>query len=292
MRYPQVEYQSQLSFAVAGSGCENSELRRQGLETLKTTSRTFYIPISRLPAGLLEAVGSGYLCLRAIDEIEDHPELQSQEKAFLLRQISRAIQASGERLRVETIWEAAQGFKDRLPDVTLRLAKWLSLAPRSIAHRIWDATATMADRMADWAEENFRVQTEADLDRYTMSVAGSVGLMLSDLWAWYDGTQTNRCYAIGFGRGLQSVNILRNRTEDLQRGVDFFPTGWDTRRMMVYARENLELADAYLKELPVGPALDFCQMPFVLARATLDALEQGRPKLDRKEVLSLLGLSS
>ena len=39
---------------------------------LEETSRTFYIPISRLPGGLQQAVGSAYLCLRAIDEIEDH----------------------------------------------------------------------------------------------------------------------------------------------------------------------------------------------------------------------------
>ena len=36
-------------------------LRRDALDLLKETSRTFYIPISRLPAGLLEAVASAYL---------------------------------------------------------------------------------------------------------------------------------------------------------------------------------------------------------------------------------------
>lgn len=32
------------------------------LEVLKQTSRTFYIPISRLPSGLQEAVSYAYLC--------------------------------------------------------------------------------------------------------------------------------------------------------------------------------------------------------------------------------------
>ena len=36
---------------------------------LKETSRTFYIPIARLPARLQEAVAGAYLCMRAIDEI-------------------------------------------------------------------------------------------------------------------------------------------------------------------------------------------------------------------------------
>ena len=79
----------------------------------------------------------------------------------------------------------------------------------------------MADRMAYWADNNWKIETESDLDRYTFGVAGAVGLLLSDLWAWYDGTKTNRTQAIGFGRGLQAVNILRNHAEDLTRGVDF-----------------------------------------------------------------------
>jgi hypothetical protein len=51
------------------------------LEVLKATSRTFYVPISRLPSGLQEAVSSAYLCMRAIDEIEDHPNLHRADKA-------------------------------------------------------------------------------------------------------------------------------------------------------------------------------------------------------------------
>jgi farnesyl-diphosphate farnesyltransferase len=288
----QYEYdiQAMLKLADVGAGSQNPVLRRSALETLKETSRTFFIPISRLPDGLLEAVGSGYLCLRAIDEIEDHADLDCHTKARLLHNISRTIQSSGERLRVEDLLVTAEEFRPRLPQVSVRLAEWMVLAPEGIAHRVWDATATMADRMAGWAEDGFKVHSEADLDRYTMGVAGAVGLMLSDLWAWYDGTQTNRCNAIGFGRGLQAVNILRNHEEDLRRGADFFPDGWDAARMYSYARRNLALADAYLDELSQGPALEFCRMPLLLAYATIDALEQGRPKLARSEVLRLLGL--
>ncbi|HZD56189.1 MAG TPA: squalene/phytoene synthase family protein, partial [Anaerolineales bacterium] len=175
-----------------------------------------------------------------------------------------------------------------IPEVSQRLRDWLLLAPQSIAYRICDATAAMADRMAYWAENGWQVHTNADLDRYTFGVAGAVGLLLSDLWAWYDGTQTNRCYAIGFGRGLQSVNILRNRPEDLSRGVDFFPDGWDEEDLHAYSRRKLALADAYVAELPQGPALEFCTIPLALAYATLNALARGERKLSRSEVLRLV----
>jgi farnesyl-diphosphate farnesyltransferase len=258
------------------------------LELLKATSRTFYIPISRLPSGLQEAVSSAYLCMRAIDEIEDHPELDRATKVRLLQTISLTLQAAvdGSTLHdVSLEWGLHQAA---LPEVTVRIAEWSLLAPSSIAPRIWEATAAMSDRMAYWANQNWTIHTEADFDRYTFSVAGAVGLLLCDLWAWYNGTQTNRAQAVGFGRGLQSVNILRNRKEDLVRGVDFYPDGWTETDMNTYTRRNLALADAYTRSLPTGPVLEFCQIPLTLAHATLHALTQGEEKLSRSAVMALI----
>lgn len=259
------------------------------LALLKATSRTFYIPISLLPAGLQEAVASAYLCMRAIDQIEDHSGLDYAVKARLLRLISLNLQAGTEASTVGDFTEGLGDFEPHLEEVSLRIGEWALLAPSAIAPRIWDATAAMADRMAYWAERNWVIQTEADLNRYTFSVAGAVGLMLSDLWAWHDGTQTNRTEAIGFGRGLQAVNILRNHAEDLTRGVDFYPQGWTAEEMQRYARHNLSLADAYTAALPKGPALVFCRIPLALAHGTLDALSQGKEKLSRSDVLTIVG---
>lgn len=255
------------------------------LDMLKKTSRTFFIPISRLPTGLQDAVMSGYLCMRAIDEIEDHARLNNRTKAAVLRSISHILQTS---FTVEDFLAAWDGCQQELPEVTLRIGDWAMLAPSSIAPRVWEATATMADRMAQWAEEGWSVQTEADLDRYTFGVAGSVGLLLSDLWGWYNGTQSNRLHAIGFGRGLQAVNILRNHVEDVARGVEFMPAGWRVEDMHAYAHRNLALADDYIGALPPGPVLDFCSIPLALAYATLQSLTGGDGKLSRSEVLKIV----
>jgi len=268
---------------------EQKSLRKTAMDFLEETSRTFLIPIQRLPNGLLEAVGSGYLCMRAIDEIEDHPDLDSSIKEIILRAISRTLQSAVDGDQWDDLENTLNSYRETIPGVTLRLADWLRLSPFAIAPRIWDATATMADRMANWVVANWQVTTQADLDRYTYSVAGVVGLLLSDLWAWYDGTKTDRINAIGFGRGLQAVNILRNRADDLARGVDFFPEGWGEVEMHAYARRNLDYADAYLRELPQGPAFEFSKIPLGLAHATIDALSEGRSKLSRSEVLRLVG---
>jgi farnesyl-diphosphate farnesyltransferase len=273
--------------------CENQgvnkmDLRGDALQILKETSRTFYIPISILPSGLQEAVASAYLCMRAIDQIEDDPILDHKTKKRLLQNISLTLQSGVDGFPLDAFSVVFKGQENSLEEVSLRIREWSILAPESIAPRIWDATAAMADRMAYWADRNWQIETEADLDRYTFGVAGAVGLLLSDLWNWYDGTQSNRTQAIGFGRGLQAVNILRNNSEDLTRGVNFFPAGWNKDNLQKYARRNLILADAYTKSLPKGPALQFCQIPLALAHGTLDALANGKEKLSRSDVVSLI----
>ncbi|WP_036480626.1 squalene/phytoene synthase family protein [Myxosarcina sp. GI1] len=265
------------------------DFRTQALEILKQNSRTFYIPIARLPGKLQDAVASAYLCMRAIDEIEDSSQLDNRTKARLLRSISLGLQATVDRDNYSHIASELELYSHDLPEVSLRVGEWAVFAPESIAPRIWDATASMADRMAYWAENNWQIETEADLDRYTFSVAGSVGLLLSDLWAWYDGTKTNRSHAIGFGRGLQAVNIVRNQQDDLKRGVSFFPINWSDRDMQAYARRQLKLAQLYTNALPRNsPALDFCQIPLILANGTLEAIALGKVKLSRSDVLSLV----
>ena len=265
-----------------GDGVSNGHT---ALDILEQTSRTFFIPISRLPNGLQDAVMACYLCLRAIDEVEDHPILDNPTKATLLHGISHALQATFTDNSLTTVLGP---YQQELPEVTLRIGEWAQLAPPDIAPRVWEATATMAARMGRWAENGWTIHDETDLDRYTFGVAGSVGLLLSDLWAWYNGTQSNRAHAVGFGRGLQAVNILRNRADDMARGVVFFPPNWQAEDMHAYARRNLALADAYTRALPAGPALDFCSIPLALAYATLESLTRGERKLSRDDVIQIV----
>lgn len=265
-------------------------LSSEAKKALKATSRTFYIPISRLPAGLQEAIGSAYLCMRAIDEIEDHPNLPAPAKAELLNKVSWILQSQtfAESFSHDAFDSVFRPYKSQLPEVTLGLANWASQAPAAIAPRVWDATAAMSSRMAFWSLNNWQISTVADLDHYTFSVAGAVGLLICDLGSWFDGLQMHRSFAIQFGRGLQLVNILRNRSEDLRRGVDFFPQGWSVDRMHGYARKNLKDAEVYAKDLPGGSFGYFLRIPLTLALATLDALARGEQKLSRATVLQLV----
>ena len=132
----------------------------------------------RLPPLCQHAVASAYLALRAIDEIEDHPNLQNEVKAKILRNVSYGIQKYRPGMvESELIFDWGVYEKD-LPEVTLRLSEWIMLCPEEIRARVADSTSSMADRMAFWAERNWEIKDESDLDAYTFSVAGAVGLML------------------------------------------------------------------------------------------------------------------
>ena len=252
---------------------------------LKKTSRTFYIPISRLDLGLREAVTSAYLCMRAIDEIEDHEELTDQLKVELLLGIHETFQSQH---IIEATKKLLSPYGSVLPAVSMRLDEWALLCPSTGAPIVYRYIAKMSLQMAEWVQNGWSIHTEEDLDRYTYSVAGMVGEMLSELWLWHDGTQSDLTKAVAFGRGLQSVNILRNRVEDLKRGVDFFPDGWGFKEMQEYTRRNLQLADSYIADLKEGPALKFCKVPLALAHATVNLIALGGNKLTRDAVLKIV----
>lgn len=264
---------------------KNMDLYKEADQMLRQTSRTFYIPINRLSPQLKEAVTSAYLCMRAIDEIEDHPRLPPETKSQLLQAVGKTLQSPFTEAHFNTLF---QPHKAALPEVTLRMYDWIQVAPSSIRSKIFYWTTEMANGMSEWVEKNWQVQTKEDLDSYTYYVAGLVGLLLDEIWQWYDGTSTNRELAVAYGRGLQAVNIIRNRDEDRTRGVDFFPDGWDYPEMFAYAKSNLKAADEYVAALSKGPILDFCKIPLALAHGTLKAIELGKVKLSRKAVMNIV----
>src|SRR5690625_661830 len=262
-------------------------LEKEAMKVLKETSRTFYIPITLLKKELRLTVGSAYLCMRAIDEIEDHETMEGQIKVQLLKETEQLLQQ--ENFDTESYRSLVKPYENMLPEVTIRLGDWLEICPEGIVQEVKSATAEMAGGMADWVKKNWVINTKDDLDNYTYYVAGLVGVMLSRIWKWYDGTETDHEQAIGFGRGLQAVNILRNQHEDFaERGVRFIPDGWTREDVFDYARENLQLGDIYLQSIQTKTILLFCKIPLALAKRTLKAMESGQEKMSRQEVESVV----
>ena len=254
---------------------------RDAMRVLKETSRTFYIPITFLQRDLKKAVASAYLCMRAIDEIEDHEEIPKELKADILMKTAALLEGPFDDVAYQQV---LQPILPLMPEVTRRLGDWIDYCPAGARMRMQLATAEMAEGMAKWALKEWKVETHEDLDDYTYYVAGLVGVMLSDLWEWDSGIRTDRDLAIGYGRGLQAVNILRNQEEDSERGVGYFPKEWTQADMFSYAEGNLAKADAYMEDISKRSIRLFCQLPLTFAHKTLDAMKSGREKMTRAEV--------
>ncbi|WP_010529197.1 squalene/phytoene synthase family protein [Lentibacillus jeotgali] len=265
---------------------EPKKLQKDANNILKQTSRTFYIPITLLKSPLNQTVGSAYLCMRAVDEMEDHEALDTETKQHLLRTTSDLLRR--DHFDGEAYRELVQPYETQLPEVTLRLDDWLLLCPDGIVDNVKATTSMMAAGMADWAEKGWNIKDKDDLDDYTYYVAGLVGVMLSDIWEWYDGTRTDRDLAIGYGRGLQTVNILRNQDEDKERGVSFVPDGWTRDDLFRYTEKNLAKADEYMQDINTRTIKLFCRIPLALAKRTLKALKEGREKISRDEVETIV----
>lgn len=261
---------------------QQKQLYKEAMNVLKATSRTFFIPITFLEKDMKTTVATAYLCMRAIDEIEDHEDITVEEKA-------RMLTKTAELLSTQPFDNAAylaeiDAYKSILPEVTLRLNDWITLCPDAIRQRVVASTSEMAGGMAKWALKGWVCHTKEDLDDYTYYVAGLVGVMLSDIWKTFANIDTDRDLAIGYGRGLQVVNILRNQDEDAERGVSFVPDGWTREELFAYANNNLEKAEAYNKQITKRSILMFCKIPLALAHKTLKTMHSGNEKLTRAEV--------
>lgn len=260
----------------------NPEFPRDVMRVLKETSRTFYIPISLLKKDLKQADAAAYLVCRGIDEIEDHKSIPNETKTVILNQISELMQAPFTEAEYAMIIDP---IKEQLPEVSIRVTDWLHACPETAQPIVREIGSQMAYGMSIWAEKNWHVKTKEDLDDYTYYVAGIVGILLSQLWDWSYGYEMDEHLAIGFGRGLQAVNILRNQNEDMdERGISFVPKGWTRDDLFAYADNNLRKADCYIDTLTDKSTILFCKLPLAFAHKSLDAMKTGRPKMSRQEV--------
>lgn len=261
---------------------KNEQFPKEAMRVLKETSRTFYIPITFLKSDLKHSVASAYLVMRAIDEIEDHELISNDTKYELLMQVSELFK---QPFTEEAYLRIIEPVKEQFPEVSLRLYDWVQACPEGSRPMMMEISSEMAFGMAKWAKKNWQVQTKEDLDDYTYYVAGVVGVYLSKLWHWSYGQETDLDLAIGFGRGLQAVNILRNQKEDSEeRGVSFVPDGWSRDDLFAYAEDNLKKADAYIATLSEKSTVMFCRLPLEFAHKSLKAMKKGQEKMTRAEV--------
>jgi len=199
-------------------------------DLLRITSRTFAIGIERLPRILCEATTIAYLLLRVSDYLEDNEEMEASEKVVLL---NLWINILREEETIESLTGQLTNADTNNPDaIVAQHSKEILLHLRSLPYEVQEIiihhVINSTQGMARWAKQGSNVNDEKDLDDYMFEVAGRVGYLVTQLFAWYSITIRNKEKEImplarEFGLGLQTVNVIRGLREDFDRGWVYVP---------------------------------------------------------------------
>ena len=297
---------------------------------LRKVSRTFALSIEQLPPPVCDIITIAYLMFRVADCIEDHDAMPPARKAILLRQWAGVLQGR----------EPVQEFVRSIDDLDADGDPEIEVAQN--AHMVLDGLAALEQHprdilirhvcdtslgMARWQEHGPFVEDEAAMDDYMHEVAGRVGYLLTEVFAWYDpkiaaNTETLMKLGREFGLALQTVNIIRGMRKDYERGWVFVPQCMHEEegltRDSIFLPENREramrvvarLADKAEQHLANGlayimllPSFSrrirlFCIWPLLFAVKTL-ALSRSNPavisseaKITRPQVKRIVAISS
>ena len=282
-------------------------------QMLQVSSRTFALGIERLPDKLKSAMTVAYLLLRVSDYLEDNHEMPSQQKVDLLCLWDRVLA----REVLLSVWTRQVSFPSEMtPDALVtqhvdQVVAALQQLPENVRAPIVKHVRDSTQGMARWVARGPQVETEADLDDYMHEVAGRVGYLVTELFAWYSRSIRRRVdrlmpLARECGLALQTVNVIRGLRDDYERGwilvpesfcaranisrESLFDPAYHSQAMQVVdmladkAERHLRLAQAYFQMLPPWQhAIRLsCLFPLLFAVRTLAVSRQNYSVLDSK----------
>ncbi|MDQ3856775.1 MAG: squalene/phytoene synthase family protein [Chloroflexota bacterium] len=202
----------------------------QQYDMLRAVSRTFALSIEQLPEVLRDSITVAYLLLRVSDILEDNEQMERPEKAELLRLWARVLNGS-EPVHALTCRLSSLDGTDPEVEVAQKadgVLAQLQRLPEEIQGHIRRYVTQTSLGMARWQEQGPFVDDENELDDYMHHVAGIVGYLLTEIFAWYSPAIRERKDELmplsrEYGLALQTVNVLRGLRKDWERGWVFVP---------------------------------------------------------------------
>lgn len=230
---------------------------RQATRLTRTRARSFFLASLFLPSATRKNVHALYAYYRTVDDLADDPHARSNCQ---------------ENLNILDRWEGS--LRGQVVSTNPFVDGVSQLAAR---HRIPVEHLTMVLEGARFDLEMRTIQTREELIRYSVLMAGSVGMVMSRLLG---ATDTDALAAASdLGVAMQITNILRDVGEDLARGRIYLPL------------EELE-AHGYSVGALRRNVVDesFCAVMESLAhlaREYYDSGMRGIPRLDRSSQFSV-----
>jgi farnesyl-diphosphate farnesyltransferase len=285
---------------------------------LPRVSRTFALTIPVLEEPLRSYVGVAYLLCRVADTIEDRPRQTRVDRDRRLRRFAEVVRDAEQRLDSGELGGDGTDPEGAAPYESLvASAGGVVALYREFPEPVRDAVATCVEDMVDGMTE-FPAPTGAgpavaacadleDLERYCHAVAGTVGLLLSELFAhelggnWLEPGRADQ--GRRFGLGLQLTNVLKDREGDDRRGITYIPPAWlspeggltpgGRSTLIRQAVLHLDEAQRFIVSIPASHAEKrlFCLWAAHLALATLGLAadgDEGPTKVSRDELGRIL----
>lgn len=210
---------------------------------LKGVSRSFYLTLNVLPAGMRDPVGLAYLLARAADTIADTALIPPERRLELLLSLRACVNdtsANDDALRQiadEVATQQTQSDEKVLLEslaAALRVLIQLDDADRlAVREIVTTLTEGMEYDLRTFPDERSghvkALHTWDELDRYTYLVAGCVGEFWTKMtYAHVRGAlqgdpATLTRDGVRFGKALQMVNVLRDCGKDLRIGRCYLP---------------------------------------------------------------------
>jgi farnesyl-diphosphate farnesyltransferase len=245
---------------------------------LRSVSRSFFLTIRFLPRAVREPIALGYLLARASDSIADTSSAEVDRRIEALQQLRHndvSPHALEALIKRQSHPEEAELLR-RLPD----LLDYLD-ASSAKEHLEWVWGHILRGQIFDLVRftESSEPLAVEELDEYTFLVAGCVGEFWTRICAErledFSGLPVEEHVALGvaYGKGLQLVNILRDRDGDAGIGRVYVEDSRfdETKRQ---AREGLESGLRWVAAVNNGRVRFACLPP---ARIGLETLEKITP---------------
>ncbi len=248
-------------------------------ELMRAVSRSFAISLSALPPKVRNPVALGYMLARASDTVADaDAPVDDEERLQTLKELKEAIAGlslpdsinSQSPAPTRTVGFAGY-LTNRREQQLLRqipmLMTYARLLPLSWRCELSGVLCKIIEgQQGDVItfprqQSGFRALPDADaLHRYTYMVAGCVGgfwtRLCLDAIPGYARVSPRRLVddAVRFGCGLQLVNILRDRPEDLAKNRCYLPvcTGGNMPTEDVLLRESVFWYESARQQLKAG----------------------------------------
>lgn len=271
---------------------------------LRNHARTFALTLAILPRSLREPLGVTYLLARASDTIADAGMISRERRVALLEELESALSGGSPKARWGWAPVMMSGELDasqaELMAAVPRLINALEISfDRDELFKLWRLIleGQLFDLRRFPSDEPLNRE---ELERYCFLVAGSVGECWTRLLSVHAPDRLMLPMTemiplgIAYGKGLQLLNILRDRAEDRSLGRVYARVE-ELAGLFALAEEWLALGERYLEHLRPGRVLFATALPLDLAWSTLAKLKDpdlhsslNGLKLNRWEVYALL----